>query len=384
VSIEDDLFIEGVTAAAKRPGAVRCATFSAPFSGMEFWLRSLVVALHERDDVDLVGSIWMSHPPQGRVSRMVPSTLRWWLWTWWSTTSGLRTLRRRNSVPDVAVLNHVNPLVLVGRTSRRTAVVLNLDATPQLTTAMAAHYLGRGARPAWAERLKLRVYRFVFRRAACIVAWSELVRRSLVDDYGVDESCVTVVPNGIDLAAWQPSDRHATGAVRVLFVGADFERKGGGDLLAVAESLEMSNVEFHVVTKSDVGAVPPNVVVHHGLSSTSDGLRDLYRSASIFVLPTYADMSPNVICEAMAMGLAVIATDVGALGEMVLEGETGFLIEPGDLEALRARLGELVDSADLRERMGRRARQVVEDSLDIRENAKDFVAVLDRARVRAG
>lgn len=368
--------------AAARPAAVRCAIVSAPFSGIEVWLRSLVSMMQDRDDVEIVGSIWMTRPPQERLGRLPPLSLHWWLSAWWSTVRGLRAMRRRGAIPDVVVLNHLSPLVMAGRTSRRTPIVLNVDATPRLTTSMAEHYLGRGPRPHPVERLKIPIYRFVYRRAAHIVAWSEMVRRSLVDDYGVAEARVTVIPNGIDVAAWTPPARTADDPVRVLFVGGEFERKGGRDLLAVAASTEMSNVEFHVVTKSDVGATPANVIVHRDLDSTSDGLLELYRSATIFVLPTYADFSPNVLCEAMAMGLPVITTDVGAIGEIVADGRSGLLIPPGDVDALRVRLRELIDDAELRQRMGRQARTDIEQTFDIRQNARDFVAVLSRARLR--
>lgn len=380
---EDDLATRRVVGDEAHRRVVRCAIVSAPFSGIEVWLRSLVARMQDRDDVEIVCSIWMTRPPQERLGRLPPLSLHWWLSAWWSTVRGLRAMRRRGATADVVVLNHLSPLVTIGRTGRRTPIVLNLDATPRLTTTMAEHYLGRAARPPWVERLKIPIYRFIYRRAAHIVAWSEMVRRSLVEDYGVDKARVSVIPNGIDVAAWQqPPTRAAADDVRVLFVGGEFERKGGRDLLEVAASTGMADVRFDLVTKSDVGDTPANVVVHRDLEATSDGLRELYRRASVFVLPTYADFSPNVLCEAMAMGLPVISTTVGAIGEIIVDGRTGFLVQPGDVDALRAHLRELIADPELRALMGRQARTDAERSYDIRQNAHDFVTVLDRARRR--
>lgn len=359
---------------------VRVATFSVPFGGMETWQRSLVKAMRDRDDVEVVESVWMTLPAQERLGRIPPLSLHWWLWGWWSTVTGLRAMRRRGVTADVLLFNHVNPLVMAGLARRGVPIVLNLDATPCLLTTFAKHYFGRGPRRPWVERLKFTVYRYLYRRAARIVAYSEMVKRSLIDDYGVDESRVTVVANGIDVTMWQRAPSPPTDTVRVLFVGSEFERKGGRDLLEVAGSPAMSGVEFDVVTKSAVGETPTNVCVHRGLNHTSEQLRDLYGEASIFVLPTYADFSPNVLCEAMAMSLPLVATDVGAINEMVVDGVNGFLIAPGDTPALQERLIELTDSPRLRERMGREGRSLLERSFDIRKNAAEFVAALDHAR----
>jgi glycosyltransferase involved in cell wall biosynthesis len=365
--------------------AVRCAIVSAPFSGIDVWLRNLVAMMADRDDVEIVSSTWMTPPPEVQLGRLPPLRLHWWVSAWWSTVRGLRAMRRRGATADVVVVNHLSPLVMAGTTSRRTPIVLNLDATPRLTSTMAEHYLGRGARPWRVERLKIPMYRFSYRRAAHIVAWSEMVRRSLVDDYGVDESRVSVIPNGIDIAAWQPPTRASDDEPRVLFVGGEFHRKGGRDLVAVASSNDMAGVRFDVVTKSKrIGETPANVVVHRDLDAASDGLQDLYRRASVFVLPTYADFSPNVLCEAMAMGLPTISTTVGAIGDIVTDGRTGFLVPPGDTDALRARLRELLTDPDLRARMGRQARTDVERRFDIRQNVDDFVAVLHETRRRGG
>jgi starch synthase len=383
--MEDDVLGEPADG-SHAADAVRCLTVSAPFSGIEVWLRNLLRVLSPRDDIDVVGSVWLQHRPTERLSRIPPLSLHWALAAWWSTTRQLRSQRRRGVDAEVLFFNHLSPLVLLGRTPRRRPVVLNLDATPRLTTAMGSHYLGRGARPTLIERVKVPLYRAVYRRAAHIVAWSRLVERSLVDDYGVDPARVTVVPNGIDLRMWKRTAGSAPAdtTVRVLFVGGEFERKGGLDLLATARLPEHSTVEFHIVTKSDVRDASANVVVHRDLGPKSDALRELYASASIFVLPTMADFSPLAVCEAMAMELPVISTAVGAVEEMIEDGVNGFVIGAGDTDALRARLGELIASPDLRRRMGSEGRAIAERSFDIEENADRIVAVLRGARHRVG
>ncbi len=104
----------------------------------------------------------------------------------------------------------------------------------------------------------------------------------------------------------------------------------------------------------------------------------------MFVLPTLADFSPMALCEAMAMELPVIATAVGAIDELVADGDNGYLVPPGDAEAFRQRLLDLATSADLRRRMGSRGRAIAERCFDLHTNAERIAAVLRGAREEAG
>lgn len=81
--------------------------------------------------------------------------------------------------------------------------------------------------------------------------------------------------------------------------------------------------------------------------------------ADIFCLPSYWEGMPNVVLEAMAMGLPVVATAVAGTTEVVVEGETGFLIPPGDSEIMAERLLHLIRDPELRVRMGAAGRQRV-------------------------
>ena len=374
---------EAVRRAVNATPVVRCLTVSA-LGGMEVYFRTLQSEFAAGDRVDITGSVWLVHEPSERLSRIPPLSLHWALAAWWSTCRQLRDLRRRGVNGDVVFFNHVSAVVLLGRLPRSKPVVLNLDSTPLLTATMSDYYLGRGARPKLIERCKLSLYRAVYRRVTHFVASSRLVERSLVDDYGVDPARITVIPLGIDVRSWTKVVDATTddATVRILFVGAEFERKGGLLLLDTARLPQFSTFEFHIVTKSSLTDVPPNVIVHRDLDPRTGALRDLFAKASVFVLPTIADFSPIAICEAMAMELPVIATAVGAIDELVADGDNGFLVPVGDADAFRERLLELAGNPDLRQRMGQRGRAIVERSFDIEKNAERIAAVLHSARQR--
>jgi len=109
--------------------------------------------------------------------------------------------------------------------------------------------------------------------------------------------------------------------LRVLFVGADFARKGGPLLLEVAAALG-DRCELHLVTRTPLQP-RPGVHVYPDLGPNSPMLRQLYAQADLFVLPTLADCFPLVVQEAMAAGLPVVASDLGAIGEAVADRQTG-------------------------------------------------------------
>jgi glycosyltransferase involved in cell wall biosynthesis len=86
-----------------------------------------------------------------------------------------------------------------------------------------------------------------------------------------------------------------------------------------------------------------------------------YTTADLFTLPSRMENFPLVLLEAMASGLAVVATDVGGVPELVVHGETGLLVPPNDPDALADAINDLLDDPEEMERMGARGRQLVSD-----------------------
>lgn len=108
-----------------------------------------------------------------------------------------------------------------------------------------------------------------------------------------------------------------------------------------------------------------------------NGVRDLLERSDIFVQPSvYQSESFGVAAvEAQAMGVPVVASRVGGVPDVVADGEGGFLVEPGDINALASRIKELAGSPELRHRMSVAGRNHVLQKFDWRENAKMMEAV---------
>lgn len=207
----------------------------------------------------------------------------------------------------------------------------------------------------------------VFRAARLIVSTSRWAAESVRAMYPDCATPIEVMPNPVLLdhfdAGWAAL-RAARAAEpgyrpRVLFMGGDFARKGGGDLLdawrdaALGERASLDLVTHRAVAAAD-GV--PGVRVHTGVAARSERWRALWRGADLFVLPTRDEAFGTVFQEAAAAGLPTIGTRINAVPEIVVEGETGVLVDAGDRVALARALGALAASSGMRGEMGERAR----------------------------
>ena len=193
-------------------------------------------------------------------------------------------------------------------------------------------------------------------------------------------SRLSVIPNGVDVSAFEsalPADRNALGvpddALVVLFVGRLDPQKGLHDLLEAFAGLRKEIPRAHLLM---VGQGPLQGV----LQSQSANLQlqdcihftdwradvaNLMKAADIFALPSHWEGMPNVLLEAMAAGLPVVATRVEGSEEAVIHGETGLLVSPGDPTMLKSALIELAKADQLRVKLSETARKRVREFFTI-------------------
>ena len=304
----------------------------------------------------------------------------------WTVRAGVRARRAirqmaRRSGIDVMFIHTQVPAMLAGHWMRSIPTVVSLDATPMQYDGLADHY-GHALGSARVEEWKRRVHLRSLRRARHLVAWSNWTRDDLVQNYGIPAERISVISPGVDVAKWGfARSRKGAGVtpVRILFVGGDFERKGGLLLVEAVRRLRsesnIPDLELHLVTRADV---PPDdwMTVYSGMAPNSPELIALYRRCDVFCLPTLGDCLALVLLEAAASSLALVSTDVGAIHEVVREGDTGKLIPPGDLDALVDALRTVVTDSSLRMRLGAAAHQMALDHHDAAVNARRLVDLL--------
>jgi glycosyltransferase involved in cell wall biosynthesis len=281
--------------------------------------------------------------------------------------------------PLDAVLFHTQkPAVFQWDLLRRTPSVLSLDVTPRQYDELGKFYEHAADGDGPIARVKHWVNVRTFGLAKSIVVWSQWVKDSLVADYAVPASKVRVIPPGVDLSLWtSPSEGVQAPArvPRVLFVGGDFERKGGALLLDWFRQYGRGRCELDIVTRAPL-APEPGVSVHRTIVGNSPESLQLFFGADVFVLPSLGECFGIASVEAMAAKLPVVATAVGGAGDIVDHDTTGFLIQPNSARDLSAALDRLIGDRELRRRMGHAGRLKAEHAFDGTCNARALVDCL--------
>ena len=219
-----------------------------------------------------------------------------------------------------------------------------------------------------AMRTSLTAQRRALEAAAAVVAWTAWTASAL--RAAAPGSEIVVQHPGLDLDHFRPAQRRLARRVpRVLFVGARFVRKGGLDLIeAVRPLLSAGRAELDIVSPDEV---PTGTGIRvHRLAGRDPRLLELFQQADCFCLPSYGDAAPWVVLEAMACGVPVIGSRVGAVSEFLGDGEAGILVDPGEVTALRDALTTLVADADRRHALGVAARERCEAHYDAEVNTR--------------
>ena len=171
----------------------------------------------------------------------------------------------------------------------------------------------------WLEQFVLRGQVVSLDRSADVVfTFPRRIREIIERRCKVPAERLVEVPNAID-GSWIVTDRPApTAKRRFLFIGRHERRKGVPELLEAIAPLRAPGVEFHFV-----GPIPESLrlkrddVVYHGTVTDTETLQGILDSSDVLLCPSFAEGMPTVVLEAMARGLSVIATDVGATAEWV-------------------------------------------------------------------
>lgn len=195
----------------------------------------------------------------------------------------------------------------------------------------------------------------VYQNAAFLFPRSDFLRRSFIEDYGCDPSRVIRVGGGGNYGVTSLEGRRYN-TQTALFVGYDFTRKGGLVLLDAWEKVrrQLPEAKLWIVgSKRPVRELPG--VSWIGRVSNREQLAQIYRDATVFVMPSLFDPWGHVFFEAMSFGLACIGSTACAMPEIIADGTTGLLAETGQVEPLANALIALLGDPERAERLGRQA-----------------------------
>jgi glycosyltransferase involved in cell wall biosynthesis len=212
---------------------------------------------------------------------------------------------------------------------------------------------------------QIRVQRLAYRFATRIVANSPAAAAILRTE-GVPSSRVSMIPNGVDAAAY-PDRAERRDVRRVVTVANLRPEKNHETLISAAAQLAAScpNLRYQIVGDGSRRNALEKLARTHGVDHIVEflGHREdvpaLLAAADVFVLPSRSEAFPNGAIEAMAAGLPVVACAVGGLLDLVETGRTGILVPPSDPEPLAAAIRSLHDNPQRAREMGLAARSEV-------------------------
>lgn len=206
--------------------------------------------------------------------------------------------------------------------------------------------------------------RFVFNRASAIIVISEEWKRWILSVSG--NTNIVLIHNPIQIPATVNHDDTTQRTQNVAFLGRLVAQKGVADLLAAFDHvLKTSSKPVHlwIGGDGDMGMVESdikkyNLNEHVTLLGWIQGeiKEELLKKTDVLVLPSYNEVLPMVILEALAYSIPVIASRVGGIPDAITHGKEGFLINPGDIDAIAKYILELTQNSDLKKTMRTKAR----------------------------
>lgn len=200
----------------------------------------------------------------------------------------------------------------------------------------------------------IRLEKELYENARFIFTTSENTSNSFINDYGIDRRKIIKVNYGNTLEAPSNHTRNPDSKI-ILFIGKDFERKGGFVLLKSFQKVKQVTRD---ATLKIIGADKDTLKIRQsgveilGYIKNINYLINNYEQASIFVMPSLCEPFGLVFLEAMEFKLPCIGTTIDAMPEIIEDGKTGFLIPPGDVDVLADRIITLLDNKDLSSKMG--------------------------------
>ena len=168
----------------------------------------------------------------------------------------------------------------------------------------------------------------------------------IIQKIGVTDNKIIEIGSGVD-EAWIADEPKPEEDIRkFLFIGRDERRKGVRELMAVSDIFAETKTEMHWVGPIYRSKVTANNFHHfHGEIRDSEELKSIIDKCQILITPSHSEGMPNVILEAMARGLAVISTSVGAIPNMISDSN-GRLIPPANKKLLQRAIRQLADMPD--------------------------------------
>jgi glycosyltransferase involved in cell wall biosynthesis len=239
--------------------------------------------------------------------------------------------------------------------------------------------------------LKLRelAEQYLLRKANAIICRNDKFKDKIVKKYGLSKSKISVIVPAINTDIFKPLDLNYRQKIKenlglkasqlvIGFVSMYISRaKGAVTLLNAFSRLhnESPQVKLLLIGKDKLGLKKNPSIICCGLVNRNK-LLHYYNAMDIVVFPSRSEGAAKVVMEAFACGIPVIASNVGATSDWIKDGETGFLVEPGDVNKIVDCCRKLLESEDLRTKIGEAARKYALQNFNHIEITKKNIDVI--------
>jgi glycosyltransferase involved in cell wall biosynthesis len=227
--------------------------------------------------------------------------------------------------------------------------------------------------------------------AGVVVTETDYAAQFLLERFPERADRIRRIYNGLNLAEFGRADFSSTSPL-IIAVGRLIAKKGFANLIRACGLVAERGKSFQCEIigegplENELRAQIEQLGLQNRVALTGSkpqrDVRQRLAAANVFVLPSVLDAQggmdnlPTVIMEAMATGLPVISTNIGGIPEMVVQNETGFLVQPGDSVALAGAIEKVIDDGQLAQGLGRAGYERARELFSIERNVRDFCALL--------
>jgi glycosyltransferase involved in cell wall biosynthesis len=227
--------------------------------------------------------------------------------------------------------------------------------------------------------------RLIWKNAAAVIANSNGLRH-LAHTFD-SRFEIPVIPNGVDLELFKTGER-AWSPPRLLSVGRIVHQKGLDLAMHALGNLKDLNWEWRIAGDGPQMQALQSLAQELGIDDrvfflgwqSRQQILESYQQANVFLFPSRHEGMPNAILEAMSSGLPVIATCIAGNEELVVEGQTGYLVPAEDIENLQNALKRILNDSALRREMGEASRRRVEENYSWESTAQQYALYLEKVK----
>jgi len=218
--------------------------------------------------------------------------------------------------------------------------------------------------------LKKKIIEFFLKKSHAIVLLCKDWKEKIDKRYSLINTVVINNPTPLDIRQIKINTEESnSNFIKILFLGFLIKTKGIYDLIEIADRLNKSSFAHKIIIcgKGEEERKFLKKIKDRNLSNIEYlgwvlGKRklDLLKNSDIFLLPSYKEGMPMVILEALTFGLPIISTKIAGLPDMVIDGENGYLLNPGDIDGFVEKIKILILHPGLRKDFGSRSRIIVQ------------------------